>query len=145
MLVPEIQRRGNRAICVNVPTDEPESSGTRYAQVIGEVLRNSNEAPIVVAHSVSGVFLPLLPTYCSVSRIVFLAAFVPEIGKTPMEQLQANPEMFWRDWVGKDPTKYDTVAIRYLFHDCSPEMTAWALTTRSLIHARRVLTETCVL
>jgi pimeloyl-ACP methyl ester carboxylesterase len=76
---------------------------------------------------------------------VFLAAFVPEIGKTPMEQLQANPEMFWPDWIGKDPTKDDTVAIRYLFHDGAPDMTAWALTTRSLMHARRVLTETCLL
>ncbi len=145
MLVPELQRRGHRAICVNLPTDEPEASGTRYAQVIAEALRNPTEAPIVVAHSVSGVFLPLLPTYCSVSRMVFLAAFVPQIGKSPMEQLQANPEMFWPDWIGKDPTKDDTVAVRYLFHDCDPETTAWALTTRSLMQARRVLTETCLL
>ena len=65
MLVPELQRRRHWAICVNRPTDEPEASGTRYAQVIAEALRNSTEAPVVVAHSVSGVFLPLLPTHCS--------------------------------------------------------------------------------
>ena len=68
MLVPELQGRGHRAICVNLPTDEPEASGTRYAQVIAEALRNSTGAPIVVAHSVSGVFLPLLPTYCLAAR-----------------------------------------------------------------------------
>jgi len=78
MLVPELQRRGHRAICVNLPIDEPEASGTRYAQMIAEAMRNSTEAPIVVAHSVSGVLLPLLPTYGAVSRIVFLAAFVPQ-------------------------------------------------------------------
>ena len=77
LLVSELQKRGHQAICVNLPTDEPEASATRYAQVIAEALRHSTEAPIVVAHSVSGVFLPLLPTYCPVSRMVFLTAFVP--------------------------------------------------------------------
>ena len=128
---------------MNLPTDESEASGARYAQVIAEAVRNSTEAPIVVTHSVSGVFLPLLPAYCSVSRMVFLAAFVPQIGKSPMEQLQANPEMFWSDWIGKDPTKDDAVAEHYLFHDCDPATAAWALTTRSLMLGRHVLTEIC--
>jgi len=97
----------------------------------------------VVAHSVSGIFLPLLPAHCPVSRMVFLAAFVPEIGKSPTQQLQANPEMFWPDWIGKDPTKDDAVAVHYLFHDCDPATAAWALTTRRLMHARHALTETC--
>jgi hypothetical protein len=49
MLVPELQGRGHRAICVNLPTDEPEASGTRYAQVIAEALQNSTEAPTVAS------------------------------------------------------------------------------------------------
>ncbi|HXW89607.1 MAG TPA: alpha/beta hydrolase [Terriglobales bacterium] len=145
LLLPQLERRGHRVICVNLPSDEAEESGTRYAQVIADSLPASIEAPIVVAHSVSGVFLPLLPTYRPVSRIVFLAAFVPEIGKSPMEQLKANPEMFWPDWIGKDPTKDDSLAARYLFHDCDPEITAWALTTLRLTHARRALREPCPL
>jgi pimeloyl-ACP methyl ester carboxylesterase len=144
-LVPELERRGHRAACVNLPADEPEAGAARYAQTIVQTLHDSNEPPIMVAHSVSGIFLPLLPTYCPVSRMVFLAAFVPEIGKSPMEQLQASPKMFWPDWIGKDPTKDDAVAVHYLFHECDPETAAWALTTRSLMHARRVLTETCLL
>lgn len=144
-LVPELERRGHGAVCVDLPPDEPDASGSRYAQAIAEALRNSGEAPIVVAHSVSGIFLPLLPEYCPVSRMVFLAAFVPEIGKSPMQQLQASPEMFWPDWIGKDPTKDDAVAVQYLFHDCDPETAAWALTTRRLTHARRALTEACPL
>ena len=99
-----------RFVLACLPTNRRQA-GTRYAQVIAEALRDSTDAPIVVAHSVSGVFLPLLRTYCSVSRMVFLAAFVPEIGKSPMEQLQGSPEMFWPDWIGKDPTKDDTVAV----------------------------------
>ncbi len=49
MLVPELQRRGHRAICVKLPTDEPEAIGTRYAQVIAEALQNSTEAPTVAS------------------------------------------------------------------------------------------------
>ena len=50
LLVPELQRRGHRAICVNRTTDEPEASATRYAQGVAEALRHSTGAPIVVAH-----------------------------------------------------------------------------------------------
>lgn len=119
-LVPELQKRGHRVVSPDLLADEPEASASRYAQAIAEAMRGSTEAPVVVGHSVSGIFLPLLPAYCAVSRMVFLAAFVPEIGKSPMEQLEANPEMFWRDWIGKDPTKNDAVAVQYLFHDCDP-------------------------
>jgi pimeloyl-ACP methyl ester carboxylesterase len=145
-LVPELQKRGHQVVSADLPADEPEASASRYAQAIAEAtMRDTMEAPIVVAHSVSGIFLPLLPAHCPVSRMVFLAAFVPEIGKSPMQQLQANPEMFWADWIGKDPTKDDAVAVQYLFHDCDPETTALALTTRRLTHARRALSETCPL
>jgi len=143
-LLPELEKRGHRVVCADLP-GEPDANGTRYAQAVAEYLRPNNQPAIAVAHSVSGIFLPLLPTYCAVSRIVFLAAFVPEIGKSPMEQLQANPEMFWTDWIGKDPTKDDAVAMQYLFHDCDPKTAAWALTTRRLMVARRALTEACLL
>ncbi len=145
LLVPELQRRGHRAICVNLPTDEPEASATRYADVIAEALRDSTEPPVVVAHSASGLFLPLIPTYCPVSQLVFLAAVVPQVGKSFMEQVQTNPEMFCPDWIGKDPTKDDAVAMHFLFHDCTPETAQWALTTRSLMYPRRAGTETCPL
>jgi len=144
-LVPELQKRGHRVVCADLPTDEPDASATRYAQAIAKSMRDDSEAAIVVAHSVSGTFLPLVPAHCSVSRMVFLAAFVPEIGESPMQQLQANPQMFWRDWIGKDPTKDDTVAVQYLFHDCDPETTAWALSTRRMMQARRALIEVCPL
>ena len=31
LLVSELRKRGHRAVCVNLPTDEPEASATRYA------------------------------------------------------------------------------------------------------------------
>jgi len=37
------------------------------------------------------------------------------------------------DWVGKDPTASDEIAMCFLFHDCTPEIARWALTTRRLM------------
>jgi pimeloyl-ACP methyl ester carboxylesterase len=142
LLVQELRKRGHQTVCINLPNDEPEAPATRYAEAIAEDVRDSAEPPIVVAHSASGLYLPIVATLCPVSLLVFLAAFVPEIGKSPMDQFQANPGMVWSDWVGKDPTKDNTVAMQFLFHDCSPEIAAWALTTRRVLYARGALTRT---
>lgn len=59
-----------------------------------------------------------------------------------MQQFQESADMFWPDWIGKDPTKDDAVARHFLFHDCAPETAEWALTTRKLMFARGALTNT---
>jgi len=91
------------------------------------------------------LFLPLVPDYASVSRLVFLAAVIPQIGKSFLQQYQASPEMLCPGWAGKDPTKDDDVAMQFLFHDCPPDVARWALTTRRLMNAQRALTEVCPL
>lgn len=144
LLVSELEQRGHKTLCVTLPADEPAASATRYAEVIGESLKDSYNA-VVVAHSASGLFLPLVPNYAFVSRLVFLAAVIPQVGKSFLEQYQASPEMLCPDWVGKDPTRDDAVAMQFLFHDCSPDVARWALTTRRLMNAQRALTEVCPL
>jgi hypothetical protein len=89
------------------------------------------------------LFLPLVPNCASVSRLVFLAAVIPQIGKSFVKQYQASPEMLCPDWAGKDPTKDDALAMQFLFHDCPPDMAHWALTTRRLMNAQGALTEIC--
>jgi hypothetical protein len=116
-----------------------------YAEIIAGPVQDYAEPPIVVGHSASGLFLPIVPTLCRVTRLVFLAAFVPEVGKSPMQQLQANPEMFWPDWIGKDPTKDDAAARQFLFHDCPPAIAEWALNTRKLTFAHGAMTRICPL
>jgi Alpha/beta hydrolase family len=62
LLVVELDARGHHCVCVDLPTDQPAASATVYAGVIAKALENVDE-PIVVAHSVSGLFLPLVPSY----------------------------------------------------------------------------------
>jgi pimeloyl-ACP methyl ester carboxylesterase len=145
LLIPQLKKLGHETVCVDLPTDKPEARAAQYAQVIGESLKNSKEAAIAVATSASGMFLPFVPQYADIERIVFLAAVVPESGKSMMERFQAHPEMFNPDWVGKDPTRDPEVPKRFLFHDCDPDVAEWALTTLRLTYARAAMMEPCSL
>ena len=145
LLAREMEGLGHTVVRADLPVNEPEASATRYAEAIAATLHGSQGAAIVVAHSASGLFLPLAPEFCQVARLVFLAAVIPTIGQSFVEQFQQQPEMLCRDWVGKDPTKDPAVARDFLFHDCDPAVLPWAISTLRLMHARQAMRETCPL
>jgi pimeloyl-ACP methyl ester carboxylesterase len=130
---------------MNLPTNEPEASATRYADVIAAAIPADRDDVVVVAHSASGLFLPLVPERRRVRRLVFLAAVIPQIGKSLRDQANDDRDMFNPEWLGKDPTKDDQLALEFLFHDCSPERSKWALSTMSLMFARQAILEICPL
>ncbi|MGE5243943.1 MAG: alpha/beta fold hydrolase [Betaproteobacteria bacterium] len=144
-LVSELERGGHGTIVPTLPANEPDASATRYAAVIVQALPSNVSDIIVVAHSASGLFLPLVALDARVRQIVFLAAVIPKIGASLIDQLSAEPEMMNPEWMGKDPTASDEVALHFLFHDCTRETAQWALTTRRLMYARRAYTEICPL
>ena len=127
-----------------LPTHQPEATADHYAQVIAQAIGQRSGA-IVIAHSASGMFLPLVPQYVEVKRLVFLAAFVPKPGVSFLEQFKTSPDMLNPEWVGKDPTRDEKAAMQFLFHDCSPEVARWALSTRRLMNARAAIMEPCPL
>lgn len=145
LLVRELEQRGHEAVRMNLPTDELEASATRYANVIADAIPAGRDDVIVVAHSASGLFLPLVPERKRVQRLVFLAAVIPQIGKSLLEQVTEDKSMFNPEWRGKDPTRDEHVAREFLFHDCSPELTTWALGTTRLMFARKAMREVCPL
>jgi pimeloyl-ACP methyl ester carboxylesterase len=53
--------------------------------------------------------------------------------------------MYRPGFVGKDPTKDAALARQYLFHDCDPALTPWALSTLRLMFAKQALIENCPL
>jgi len=145
LLVRELEGRGHNAVRPQLPTNEPEASATRYAEVIADAIPADQEGAVVVAHSASGLFLPLVPEKRRVRRLVFLVAVIPQIGKSLLEQVKADKDMFNPEWVGKDPTKDEGLAEKFLFHDCSPEMKKWAWSRMSLMFARQAMLEMCPL
>lgn len=105
LLVPELGRRGHECVRVDLPADEPDASAARYAEIISQAIPENRGDVIVVAHSASGLFLPLVTQKRRITRMVFLASVIPQIGKSLLDQLPDDPEMLNPDWIGKDPTK----------------------------------------
>jgi pimeloyl-ACP methyl ester carboxylesterase len=145
LLIPELDRRGHETVRMNLPADEPEASATRYADAIAEAIPEKRADVIVVAHSAGGLFLPLVPERRRVRHLVFLAAVIPRVGASLVDQIKEDKSMFHPEWIGKDPTKDEQAAREFLFHDCSAEAIDWALGTMRLMFARRAILETCPL
>lgn len=145
LLVPVLQQQGHETVLADLPVDQPEASATVYAQAIATAIPKGRDDSIVVAHSASGLFLPLVPELRQVHRLVFLAAVIPQIGKSLMDQTKADLPMFNPEWIGKDPTKSEELARQFLFHDCSDDVARWAWSTMRLMFARGALIETCPL
>jgi hypothetical protein len=109
-LATELGRRGQRTVLVELPVDRPELTGTDYARLVAQQLDAAlaqdgiqQEPVVVVAHSASGLLLPLVPSFHPVAHLVYLAAGVPQPGMTLDEQLQAEPDMLNPAWVDVDP------------------------------------------
>jgi pimeloyl-ACP methyl ester carboxylesterase len=146
LLLPELERHGHQTITPSLPVDEPGASATRYAEVIAEALEDTGEDVVLVGHSASGMFIPVVPSLRAVRRLVYLAALIPKPGASIRQQLEADPEMLNPAWVatcraGNDPSASDEVAIEFLFHDCEPEAIALGLATRMRMYAERAMVE----
>jgi len=140
-LAPELERRGHAVVRMDLPADQPEAGAAQYAQWIADAIPADRDPVTVVAHSAGGLFLPLVPSRRKVCRLVYLAAVVPSIGESLMDQVRRDKGMFNPDWPGKDPTKDEQLARHFLFHDCAPEVARWALGTLRLMFARAAARE----
>jgi pimeloyl-ACP methyl ester carboxylesterase len=101
---------------------------------------------VLVAHSLSGVFLPLAVEACRGALLVFLAAVIPERGKSVRQQFADDPSMFAPEWIAAgarwfDRSQQESLARQFLFHDCDGETLAWALGTVDPLDAARVVVE----
>ncbi len=81
LLVPELEKHGHQTmITPSLPVDEPAASGTRYAEVIAQALEDASDDAVLVGHSASGMFIPLVPSLRPIRRLVYLAALIPKPG-----------------------------------------------------------------
>jgi pimeloyl-ACP methyl ester carboxylesterase len=151
-LAKELNHRGHRALLVALPVDRPELTGSDYARLVAEQLDAAlaqdgthSEPVVVVAHSASGLLLPLVPSFRPVAHLVYLAAGVPQPGMTLDEQLEADPDMLNPAWVGVDPFQDHQAARRFLFHDCDPETAGWAIATQTPWYPEGLYSERCPL
>lgn len=89
----------------------------------------------------SGIFLPLAAESDRVRKVVYVAGMTPRPGISPMQVVRSDDSVFNPAWIGKDPIRDANVARESLFHDCSPEISKWAISTMRLMVPMRVLNE----
>jgi pimeloyl-ACP methyl ester carboxylesterase len=93
-LVPELERRGHRAVAVNLPCDDPAATFADYADVVVRALDGTDDAPFLVGHSLGGMTIPLVAARRPVRALVYLCALVPVPGASMAEQVRAEPDTF---------------------------------------------------
>ena len=135
----ELERNNHTVVTPELPSGEPEAGAGRYAEVIVSAIP-TGEPTIVAAHSASGWYLPLVAATVPLRRMVFVAAVIPRLGISFLEQLQSEPEMINAAWIGKDP-RLPAVADEFLFHDVPPERLEWAHSTMRVMIARHAMIE----
>ncbi len=135
--------RGHSVVAPDLPKHAPDWGLREYA---GEIARWIPAADtIVVAHSFSGVFLPLVAQMRDCGLVVFLAAVIPEPGKSVREQFAEDAAMFSPGWIEVgarwfgDGSQQKRLAENFLFHDCDDETRAWALSTIELFDTRHLV------
>jgi hypothetical protein len=131
-------RAGWAAHAVELPND-PDLLAGDYAKLIRRQV-GAIAAPIVLAHSASGLLLPETARVLNARHQIWLAAWVPGPKATFVEEVDTHAhDAFNPDWIGKDPIADDAVASTFLFHDCDQPTLEWALATRRLFPATRGL------
>jgi pimeloyl-ACP methyl ester carboxylesterase len=139
--------RGHHVATPELPKKAEDWTLARYAQEIAADVPDLGSVPaVVVAHSFTGVFLPLIAALRPSCTVVFLAAVVPEPGKSVRDQYAEDPGMFHREWIAAGPrwfqaTETEGLAREFLFHDCDEETLPWALDTLELFDTRHLVTE----
>jgi pimeloyl-ACP methyl ester carboxylesterase len=137
---------GHRVATPELPKAAPDWGLQRYAEGIAGQVPDARPGPVVVAHSFTGVLLPLIAGLRPGCVLVFLAAVVPEAGKSVREQFTEDPGMFHPEWITAGPRWFEPgqsqgLAREFLFHDCDEGTLPWALRTVEPFDTRHLVTE----
>jgi Alpha/beta hydrolase family len=86
-LIEELEGRGERAIAVDLPSEDPDATLEDYAQAVVDGASMFDEPVVVVGHSLAGLTIPLVPSRRPVVGLVYVAAIVPVPGQAAGESL----------------------------------------------------------
>jgi len=139
-----LRARGHTVAAPDLPKQAPDWGLEDYAARIAESVTEPHT--VVAGHSLSGVFLPLVARTHDCALLVFVAAVIPEPGKSVRDQLTEDPSMFSPEWMAAGPRWFDksqerSLAREFLFHDCDDETLSWALETMALLQTRGLVTQ----
>lgn len=147
LLRPELERLGHRVITMDLPISDPTLGAADYARVVENALEPGSE-PVLVAHSMAGLVIPLVAAHRPIRRLIFLGAFLPSPGRSANDQRASEPidgrvtptTAEWID-IGEDVWMVGPkTATELFFPDATPAIARWA-TQRLRPQSYRVMTE----
>jgi pimeloyl-ACP methyl ester carboxylesterase len=116
-----------------------------YAEIVHAYVADRLDHPVLVAHSGAGLLLPAIAKRLTPSRLVWLAAAIPDFatGRPFVEVIRSESDLFTEEWRAlREPPTADAVLSSYfLFHDCDLATLRWALTTVRLFQPAAVYSE----
>lgn len=125
-VMPHLHRRGHQAVAVDLPGSDPTASFDDYANAVLAAAEGFDE-PILVGHSMAGQTIPLVAAHRRVSRLVYLCATLPDVGRSLFDQMESEPGMINPEYlkgVGEPDTQNciswidEKIALKVLFSDC---------------------------
>jgi len=139
-----LESRGHSIAAPELPKTAADWGLEEHAAKIAASVESPDT--VIVAHSLCGVFLPVVATLRTCARMVFVAAVIPEPGKSLRDLFTEDAAMFNPDWIAAgqrwfDESQQEGIAREFLFHDCDDETLAWALGTIELIDSAKAITQ----
>ncbi|HEV7861278.1 MAG TPA: alpha/beta hydrolase [Acidimicrobiia bacterium] len=132
-LAAELERRGHRAVAVDLPCDDPAATTMDNAKLVADALGDAKDV-VVVGHSLGGITAAVMPLVRPVRKVVFLAALMPRPGRSLGEVMGSEPETTTESFnslprhVGDHGAVWwdPDVAVRAFYRACDPETARWA-------------------
>jgi pimeloyl-ACP methyl ester carboxylesterase len=89
LLVAELERRGHRAIAVQLPADDDSADFTTYARIVADAAAGTDR-PVLVAQSLGGFTAPLVAEVLQARLLVLVNAMVPRPGESAGDWWEAT-------------------------------------------------------
>lgn len=118
-----LEARGQRAVAVDLPCQRRDAGAAANAEaVLAEVRNVPDQELILVGHSAGGLTIPLVAAERPVRALVFLAALLPDPGRSIAQQFADEPDMILPgfDYVEDEDGLLrvpEDVAQRAFYHD----------------------------
>jgi pimeloyl-ACP methyl ester carboxylesterase len=141
-LVPELERRGHRAVPVDIREDDPSLGLADWAALVDEAIPVDADDVVLVAQSLGGFTAPMVRR--PVSLIVLLNAMIPRPGEPAgdwWENTGSEPaRVAAEEAAGRDPA-FDLE--RHFFHDLPADVKAVVLAGEQRGPSERAFADPC--
>jgi len=91
-VIAHLHHLGHQAVAVDLPGSDPTASFDDYARVVLAAAEGLDD-PILVGHSMGGQIIPIVAGHRSVSRLIYLCATFPDVGRSLFDQVESEPDM----------------------------------------------------